>query len=542
MRIFHLFIIFLVLFGCRTVSEHSLSNNDILLSINDNPVTAGEFLYSFNKSHQNSKDSVTVDDVNEYLRLFVNYKLKVAEARKYGYDTTLSYRKELDLYQEQVRSSYRATEKVIDSLVNEAYNRMQYEVNASHLLLRLDKHAAPEDTIEAYNRIMEIRAKDMDFDALALEYSEDPSAKNNKGNLGYFTAFQMLYPFESAAYNTPEGKVSMPVRTQYGYHLVKVHKKRPLVQISLHHIMAPKDEKDPEASAAVVFEAQEMLNKGMSPVQIMESAYARENQLVHKLLKPAEVNRLSPELRVVSESLETTGEVSDPVSTEEGWHIFVVEEKIPLPPQAEIQNQLERMVKSTDRLQLFKEQYIKDLLSKYSYNQHILTENLKKLAGSADNLETTIFTLNGKTYELNDFLSLFGDRDISSVNENEIINRYKKFIEDEVTALEDEALMESNEELKWLLKEYEEGMLLFAVMEDSIWNKAVEDSVGLNNFINQQQANVNNEEKKPLDNKGKWIAAYQELLEQKWVRKLREEHEVMVNQKVLEQVYEKLIN
>ncbi|MGK7389366.1 MAG: peptidylprolyl isomerase [Candidatus Cyclobacteriaceae bacterium M2_1C_046] len=512
-----------------------------MATINGDPVTAGEFIYSFKKSHQNNNDTITAEDINEYLRLFVNYKLKVEEARANKYDTVRTYQDELSHYQEQVRSSYRATEKIIDTLVNEAYGRMQYEIDASHILLRVDKDASPEDTLEVYNRITEIRVMDKDFEALAQEFSEDPSASKNKGRLGYFSVFQMVYPFESAAYNTEEGNISMPFRSQYGYHLVKVHEKRPMVQMSLHHIMMPKNQQDDAKSSAKIFEAHEMLTSGMAPEQLLGSSFAIDNKITHKLIKPTEVNQLPAEFRSSFESLEEKGDVSDPYSTKEAWHIFVVEEKIVLPPLEEIKEQLERMVKRTDRLQLFKEQYTKDLLKKYNYIQHILPEDLKKVASSEENSDLTIFTLAGKAYMLKDFLNLFEGRDISSISDNEIKNRYKIFVENKVTTLEDKALMNSNEELRWLLKEYEEGMLLFAIMEDTIWNKAVQDTLGLRNFIADQHPEINNKDEKALDNKGRFIAGYQEYLEQKWVRKLREEYEVKINQKVLEQVYDALI-
>lgn len=117
----------------------------------------------------------------------------------------------------------------------------------------VDENATPQDTLAAYKKIMDIRQKALngeDFEKLAVEYSQDPSAKENKGNLGYFTSFRMVYAFETAAYKTPLGEISKPVRTRFGYHLIKVNDIRNnRGEVAVAHIMLlnPKEGEDPEA-------------------------------------------------------------------------------------------------------------------------------------------------------------------------------------------------------------------------------------------------------------------------------------------------------
>lgn len=533
LRIFQ-FLLLLIIISCRSTSDNKVTSDAAFITVDDNPITAEEFLYSFNKSYQTNQDSISAEDINEYLKLFINYKLKVAEAKQNKYDTSASLKKELDHYQEQVKSSYRTTEKILDTLVNEAYNRMQHEIKASHILLLLNENAPPEDTLRVYKRLMEIRSQNEDFNILAKKYSEDPSAKTNEGNLGYFSAMQMVYPFETAAYNTPVGKISMPVRTKFGYHLIKVHDKRSVVRLSLDKIAIPAKEKDADNK---IFEIHEMLLKGMPYEQVMSSSYAGDYNLTHEFIPPQQVNQLDPKIFEMVKNLEAPGDISDPVKTDDSWSIFILNEKQQLPPLSNIENQLKRMVRSTERLKFHEDQYVKQLLEKYNFTPIVSKSNIPAaLKGKED---PKIFLLGGKEYFLTDFTGAFNlEREFEN---EEVIQQYEDFVKDEAIALEDSAAINANPELKWLLKEYEEGMLLFAIMEDSIWNKAVKDTVGLNKFAALEKMNTNTENN-TFENRGKVIAAYQEYLEQQWVDRLRQNHKVVINEKVLEKIYEKLID
>ena len=135
---------------------------------------------------------------------------------------------------------------------------MQEEVRASHILINVKPEALPKDTLSAYNRIMEIKSKALggDFASLAADYSEDPTAKANKGNLGYFTALQMVFPFETAAYTANVGQVVGPVRTRFGYHLIRVTERRPARgEVEVSHIMIRTgDGKDNDHAKKIIFD------------------------------------------------------------------------------------------------------------------------------------------------------------------------------------------------------------------------------------------------------------------------------------------------
>jgi hypothetical protein len=223
-------------------SQFGFSQKDqVVMDIHGEKVTKSEFLQIYLKNNNDPKfDKVSLDD---YLELFKKFKLKVVEAEALGYDTIPKLKKELEGYRKQLANPYLIDSASNNSLVLEAYERFKTEVRASHILLRLDPNALPKDTLDAYNRIMALKKrieKGEDFASVAKmkNGSEDPSAVNNGGDLGYFTAFQMVYSFEEMAYKTPIGSISDPFRTRFGYHILKVTDKRPSRgTIKVAHIM-----------------------------------------------------------------------------------------------------------------------------------------------------------------------------------------------------------------------------------------------------------------------------------------------------------------
>lgn len=206
----------LLLFQCGSPKK---ATEPVVLSIGSETVPAAEFAYVYEKNNGNADSAYSSASIKEYLDLYTNYKLKVAEAKSRGLDTTEAFKKELGGYKEQLAQPYLTEKSVTDQLVREAYERMKKEINATHLLVTVEQDADPKDTLAAYEKIMGLRRQAVSgtsFEALARQHSEDPSAKENSGNLGYFTALQMVYPFENAAYTTSPGQISQPVRTRFG--------------------------------------------------------------------------------------------------------------------------------------------------------------------------------------------------------------------------------------------------------------------------------------------------------------------------------------
>ena len=229
------------LFSCTPTKINTSKKDPIILVVGENNIPASEFKYVYEKSTSNKDSLYSKKSIEDYLDLFVKYKLKIAEANKLYLDTSLNFNRELDSYKLILSKPYLTNQSKLDSLISEAYQRSKEEVQVSHILVKVAPEAEPEDTLKAYNKIAEAHQKALDgtdFAKLVEEYSEDAASKTKKGNLGYFSALQMIYPFENAAYKTPIGSVSEIVRSRYGYHLLKVHNRRSASgTVKVAHIM-----------------------------------------------------------------------------------------------------------------------------------------------------------------------------------------------------------------------------------------------------------------------------------------------------------------
>ena len=234
------FLLLITLFSLTNFLFAQEAKDPVILNIAGENVPKSEFERVFKKNNNKDTD-YSKKAVHEYLQLYINYKLKVREALGSGMDTVQAFVDELAGYRSQLAQPYLVDKDVTESLIKEAYERMKTDIRASHILIKCDQNALPKDTLEAYNKALKIRGeitRGGDFNTIAKKSSEDPSAKENAGDHGYFSAMQMVYPFESAAYATKVSEVSQPVRTRFGYHLIKVTDSRPAQgEVRVGHIM-----------------------------------------------------------------------------------------------------------------------------------------------------------------------------------------------------------------------------------------------------------------------------------------------------------------
>ena len=332
------------------------------------PVPANEFAYVYRKNNATAADYGTRPSVTEYLDLYTNFRLKVLEAEKKGLDTTQAFKRELDGYRQQLAQPYLTEKSVTDQLVREAYDRMGQEVNASHILIRVAPDATPADTLVGYQKISKIREQlqgGEDFAKLAGEVSEDPSAKQNGGKLGYFTAMQMVYPFETAAYKTAPGQLSLPVRTRFGYHVIKVNDRRPAQgEIKVAHLMvrvnanAPKN--DSLTARKKADELYARLKKGENwdklVAQFSEDAGSAANG---GELPPFGTGRMIPSFEETAFKMQKPGDIAPPVQTPYGWHIIKLIEKQPVATFAEVEPTLKGKVAKDSRSELNRAAFLK---------------------------------------------------------------------------------------------------------------------------------------------------------------------------------------
>lgn len=480
-------------------------NAPVLFTIDKTPTTSREFVYLFTKNHP-SKTDFTDQKVNEYLDLFVNFKLKITEAHQRGYDTTAKFRKELKTYADELKKPYRAEKDLLNKLTLETYENLKYDVKASHILIQLKQDATPQDTLKAYNKIIDIKTriqKGEDFEKLAQELSEDPSAKYNRGNLGYFTAMQMVYPFEKAAYQTKVGEVSPIVRTRFGYHIIKVFDKRNSKgEVEVSHILLRTSKGNEAKTKDHIFEIYDQLKSGRNWNELVKENSEDSNTKNNGgKLRPFGVGALPsiPEFEATAFALQNPGDVSDPFQSNIGWHVIRLERKIPLPPFSEVEGQLKNRVARDERLKIsenalaakrktdlgFKEnQEVKSKI--FSLADSSLIKGKWKVVATEEMKKNVLVSVGGKNFSSAEFVAWISHHGSPSklLPSVYILQLYNSFVDEKTEVAEDEKIKKDNPDFQYLMSEYREGILLFEIMEKEVWNKASDDSVGQRKFYN----------------------------------------------------------
>jgi peptidyl-prolyl cis-trans isomerase SurA len=492
------------------------SDNRALLNIAGQNITAGEFMYVFNKNNLN-RDEQGDEAIKEYLDLYINFRLKVKEAEELGMDTVLSFRRELEGYRKQLAQPYFVDASVSEHLLQEAYERKKSDVRASHILFRAERTVSPEDTLKAYKNALaayDRLLKGEDFGKLAAELSEDPSArdteanqyrparKGNQGDLGYFTVFDMVYDFENAAYNTPVGTVSRPVRTDYGYHLIKVTDKQPaLGQAQVEHIFVAvppnATQQDSIQKKMKIDAANEKLHQGVAFEEVVKEFSEDKGSAANGGKLPwFGSNRMVPEFIVATRNLKDSGSVSEPFASPFGYHIIRLTGIKPVGSFKEEESGLKTRLEKDVRNKLSEEAVINRIKQEYGFKEYPKTKEavLATLDSSlmkgewevskAQGLEKTVFSLGNDKYTQQDLAHYIAKKQTRRVADIPAFfnETYRTFIVDNCIAYEDKRLEEKYPDFRMLVQEYHDGILLFDLTDKNVWSKAVKDTAGLAGF------------------------------------------------------------
>ncbi len=537
------------------------NNDPIVMKVGGKPIYKSEFQTLYNKNNNKSIDKKSVE---EYAQMYALYKMKVLEAEANGLDTTPQFLNEYNSYKKQLAAPYLNDKNVSEKILEEAYDRLKTEVKAAHILVRCGEEYLPKDTLEAWTRINLIRnallgklptakeiadyekllrnstfiqsdfkkkdsavykaklnsvknlskyikeAGDDKFLSIAPKTSDDASALQNQGMLGWFTAFDMVYPFESAAYNTSAGEISPIVRTKYGYHIVKVYDKKPSRgEIQVAHVMVkfPKDAKpeDKEAAHKKIMEIYEKIKKNEITFDDAVKQYSDDEQSKARkgLLPPFRTGRYPESFENAAFALKNDGDISEPIETPYGWHIIKRIGLKVLPPFDAMKNELHNKVQKDQRSQAGKKSLIKKIIEECKLNEN--TKNRDKILQYVDstylnaqwsaekvkpiaNLE--IMKLCDKTYTIMDFAKYLESVMIvrSPTDLKELTyHLYGKWKEKAIIDFEESRLPQKYPEYKNLLNEYRDGILLFDITDREVWSKAVKDTAGLRKFYEQNK-------------------------------------------------------
>ena len=500
-------------------NAQSKIDNQVLMTIGDQDVTVKEFTDVYYKNNLKS-DVIEKKSVDDYLELFTTFRMKVMEAERLQLDTSAKFKKELAGYRKQLAKPFMSSDDITDELIEEAYQRKLKDIRASHILIRCDKNALPSDTLKAYNKAMDIRkkalAKGADFGALADQYSDDPSAKGmkatdqnparpgNHGDLGYFTVFDMVYPFETGAYNTKEGEISMPVRSDFGYHLIKVVSiTDALGSIQAAHIFLQLPFDAPAEDVAATKQKADNIYK-----ELMAQNGKNWNEMVKQYtddkgtiarngaLSSFTVSRIVPEFIEVCKSLKVD-EIAKPVRTNYGFHIIKLLSTSGVSSFDKESKGLSERIEKDMRSKKSEELVLRQVKSEYKFKQN--DKNLEAFLATIDSsilrnayepaanvdMNATLFSLENNPTKVSDFVTYIKANMTTQkyvTPATYAYQLYESFSNETAMNYADAHLEDKYPEFKALVQEYKDGILLFDLMDHEVWNKAVKDTVGLAEF------------------------------------------------------------
>lgn len=504
------------IFTMVMVSQAS-AQEPVIMTINGKGITKSEFLQIYLKNNNDPQyDKASLD---EYMELFKKFKLKVAEAEALGYDTIPKLVKELSGYHKQLALPYLIDSAKNESLIREAYDRTKTELRASHILIQIDPKASPEDTLKAYNKLLAIKKRidngeDFETVAKAKGGSEDPSAQINGGDLGYFTAFQMVYPFEDMAFKTKVGATSMPFRTRFGFHIVKVTDSRPARgTMEAAHIMIAVNkggtEEELKSAKAKIDEIHDLLMKGDNFEELVakfsDDPSSNKKDGILPIFGTGSKTRMVPEFEDAAFSLKNDGDFSEPIQTDYGFHIVKRVSWQDVSSFEAMKKEIENKVAKDERTKQTQDSFVKKLKKEYAYAykgdknvkyfESIIDSTYFQGKFTADKVKKSnaIFVLDGKNFTQKDFATYL-ELNHRAVRANMPVNeavayQFAKWEKESILDYEESKLASKYPAFKALMTEYHDGILLYEVMSDKVWNKAMRDTVGLKAFYESNKTN-----------------------------------------------------
>ena len=498
---------FLLILTCSATYSQSDLSDSLVFSVEDLKIYKSEFLNQYRKSNASSAENEALS-IDEYAEMYINFKLKVQAAKDKGLDTMPNFVKEYGNYRKQLADKFISNGEVTEKMVKETYESMTTEVNVSHILITVPQNATPEDTLKAYNKAIDITKEiesGKNFNALALKYSDDKSVRSNKGEMGWFKAFKMVYPFERASYQLEVNEVSKPVRSQFGYHIIKKNEQRPSRgKISVAHIMKVNQRPNDSVYSAKdeIYKIYTKVNKGESfedlAKQYSDHKATSENGGEMSAFEIGQLNSSIFEEKAFE--LNPNNPISQPFQTQFGWHIVKYLDEEPVADYAVLKKDIIKKIKTSDRSKRLIENIKQDLMEQYdvSINYELLSSlderidsslikykwKYEALSGDDSNW---LLKINDSSYMLDKFLkevertqrSLKSPSKIGKINEGLDNFTYTKLIQVHNTNLEEASPVFASE-----IKTYYEGLLMFDVMQAEVWKKTQEDSLGQLEYYN----------------------------------------------------------
>jgi peptidyl-prolyl cis-trans isomerase SurA len=559
------------------------NNDPVLMKVGNEVVTKSEFIKAYQKN--SSLSEATEADLREYLKLYQEYRMKVQEAKALKLDTAQQFQKEWASYKDQYAQQYLIDTEVSDQLLDETTERARYHLRASHILVRLPEDANPKDTLAAYHKIMKIRDEIMnglDFSEAAVRYSDDQSARDfvnpqsrrlqhgNRGDIGYFSVLEMIYPFETAAFNTPVGQVSMPVRTQFGYHLVYVQDKIPAIakmfvsQIFIQDSNALEKDADHSAQMAKCAQIEQDWKNG-STFEELAAKYSEDKATQNSggRMEPFAPNRRPGNYIYAAINLKP-GEISQPVPSGIGWHILKLDSVIYTTVNDEFKYMIKNRLARDSRSKKSKESLVEKLKVEYNYEEkgkaaamkffkknltdkvfqvkHIAIDSLKGIEKLKPMCTYANQQLTAQDFAR--FLTRFQGRQLNGTVENFLEQVYPNFVSENILRYERSQLMDKYPEYRDVVNEVFDGLMIYEVNSLKVWNAAIQDTVGAERLYEEIKyqfatGDTLNPYKPFSEVRAVVISQYQDRLEKQWLEELHRKYPVKLDEEVFRSILKK---
>lgn len=509
--------------GVFAQSSADIAKENVLIEVAGEEILKDDFVRMFKKNSPSRGVSASQEELDEYLELFINYKLKLAQARELGLDTLASYLDETKQYRQQLVAPYLNDATVSKQLVEEAYERTKEIVFASHILINIPANATPKDTLAAYNKALKIRQRIIDgedFATLAKKFSDDPSAKDRidektkvtipgtGGALGYFTSMNMIYPFETACYSMNIGDVSMPVRTRFGYHIIKLFDRVPAFcsTMDIAHIWVSFDKHGETEAESLINKAWNELSNDSSFVAVARKysndVYSANNGGV---LNKQTISSLPLEYTATLKDMKVM-ETSKPFKSSIGWHIVKPLKYRPIPTfeeqKANIESRIAKDERSFKTIESFAEKAKKEY--GFSEDKELLTEVVKIVNDSIFagtwkmpvefNNQEELFRIGDYSFTVLDFvkkIEKLQTKQTPGYIPEYIGKIYEDVVLEQVVKYADSKLEDKYPDLKATIDEFRDGVLIFSITDKMVWNKSLIDTIGLQEYFVANKAKYN---------------------------------------------------
>lgn len=533
-------ILFLCIFSFTPFLQAQVQDA-VLFTVEGVPVHVSEFDYIYKKTNGNNADYSNAS-IQEYLDLYIKFKLKVQKAKEMELDTIASLSRELEGYRRQLADSYLVDKEVTDKMIDDVYKRMLTEREVAHILFKIKPNATNQDSTVAVaraQRAIDALKSGNDFAKIARGSSEDPSAETNGGNLGFLTAMlpDGFYDFENAIYNTPVGQVSGIVFSPMGVHVIKILSERPARgEMEVAHILIRDPENMPiEGAAQKAQKAYDLLKAGQTFEEIaLDMSDDKMTSSKGGYLGFFGINKYEKAFEDAAFALTKDGEYTKPVKTRIGWHIIKRMGQKGIEPLPKIKSRLQNQITQDSRFEVGKKQMIDRIKKDAGFkedpaalNAFVETLDMEFLSYKwQPNNELpvkTMFTLGTTEHsnlDFNEYLIRNQRKRLQVARDSqvELTARllYTDFVSESCIKFEEAKLEVKYPEFKALMREYEEGILLFEATKMLVWDKASQDTVGLSKF------HAANRENYMWDERAEWMMYTLSDVDEKTAKKIYE--------------------